>query len=277
MSSAKTRLAAVLGHPVSHSLSPAMFTAAFSAAKIDASYVALDVTADALGSAVRTLATARALGASITVPHKVNVLNYVHERTERVRSLGASNCLRFLDGEVCADNTDVDGFAASVKLWPQWRKHKKSPVLVVGAGGAARAVVYTLFDLGFSRVIIVNRDPSRARELVEWAAADLGPVEAGSFDALDACASEAKLIIHATSAQVRGEVLRVPLTDEHAFIDLSYGKHLPLMKLAKRECAFAIDGEEMLIQQAARAFSWWTGKKAPLQALRKGYRLGARA
>lgn len=273
MNSATTRLAAVLGHPVSHSRSPTMFSAAFRAAKVDAQYLAFDVQPEHLADALTQLLRWNALGASVTVPHKVNVVKLSHQVSEQARALECANCLKFTNGKISADNTDVDGFVGAVRQWRGYAKHKKDLSLVVGAGGAARACVLALATLGFKQLAVVNRGEERLHALVNWAGDSLGiEVQAVAFEALGAAMSEAKMVVHATSAQVRHQPIELPLSKQHVFFDLSYGKDLPLMKLAKRRCELAFDGEEMLIQQAARAFTWWTEKKAPVAAMRRGYR-----
>jgi shikimate dehydrogenase len=259
VTTAHTQLCVLLGDPVAHSRSPAMFTAAFAAARIDATYLAWRVSSRDFSGAVRTLAALPALGASVTVPHKARAAALCGSLGEEARATGVANCLSFADG-VRGENTDVHGILATLRAL----RARTGPVLVVGAGGAARAVLYALRVHGLEDVHVVNRTPARATALTRA----LGG-QAHAWRDRDAFLAEAALVIHATSAQVRGESAPFEVARMHrraALFDLTYGD-TPLIRAARTRGVKAMDGSLMLREQAACAFELWTGKKAPRRAM----------
>lgn len=261
MSSAKTKLAVVLGDPVAHSRSPEMFTRAFAAAKLDAVYLAWQVGARDFAGTTRALAALPALGASVTVPHKQRAAQVADTLGEEAHATGVSNCLSFHDGEIYGDNTDVAGIVATLRAL----RIKRGAVVVVGAGGAARAAVYGLRMAGLEDIHVVNRTHARAKALTRALGGEAHP-----WQAHEKLLGEAALVIHATSSQVRGEGMPFAVARLHAraiFFDLTYGD-TPLMRAAHAHGLKAVDGSTMLVAQAERAFELWTGKKPPRGSMR---------
>jgi shikimate dehydrogenase len=260
MSSGATRFAVVLGAPVGHSLSPAMFTAAFAKARIDALYLAWHTEPDAFKNVVQTLANVNAIGASVTAPHKRAAFAIAQNRGDEAQRTGGVNCLSFDKGQIHGDNTDVYGFLYTLKR----AKLTRGPVVVVGAGGAARAVVYALKAEGIEDIAICARRLVAAKEISKM----LGGT-AHAFTQRNALFKNAKAIVHATSASLNGDDSPIDTRhiDKHAtVIDLSYGE-TPLVRAAKARQLKVFDGSTMLLYQAARAFELWTHKKAPLAAM----------
>lgn len=267
---AHTQLAAVVGDPVRHSVSPAMHNAAFRALGLDWAFVAFEVPA---GEALAALAGVRVLGLqglSVTMPHKADVAAGVDRLTPAAQAVGAVNTVvRRPRGVLEGDNTDgsglVDALRSDEGFEPEGRR-----CLVVGAGGAARAVIRALAEAGAAEVVVVNRNPDRA----ETAAALARPVgRVGS----PGDAAGADVVINATpvgmglSAPPEEEGL--PLDPAHLgpgqlVVDLIY--HPPLtrfLELARARGATAVNGLGMLVHQAARAFRLWTGEDPPLPVL----------
>ncbi len=259
---ATTRLAAVLGWPVAHTRSPAMHNAAFTATGVDAVFVALPTAPLDLAAVVRGLAAVGALGASVTVPHKQAVIalcDHVEPPADRV---GAVNCLAFEHGTVVGYNTDAGGFVDGLRadgIEPDGRR-----ALILGAGGAARAVAAGLVDAG-ATVIVVARRPTAAT----WCRARPWAALASELPAAD-------LVVDATSAALdddgdRALAEQVPVTSlpEHAaVVSLIYHRRPLLLTYAAQRGLRTLDGLPMLLHQGARAFTIWTGRPAPIAAMR---------
>jgi shikimate dehydrogenase len=241
----------VLGHPVAHSRSPAMHNAAFEELGLDWHYVKLPVPPELFEETVRALPGSGYGGANVTVPHKLAALGLADTRTPTAEAIGAANTLSFDDG-IEADNTDAGGFLAALDEPVAGRT-----ALVLGAGGAARAVVWALVDAGASEVSIWNRTPERAQQL----AADFGAApELRSAD----------IVVNATSVGLHQGTL--PLDDLDApatAVELVYGSDTPFTAWALAKGARIVDGLEILVRQGALSFTRWTGQEPPLDTMRR--------
>ncbi len=264
---ASTRLAAVIGSPVRHSLSPAMHNAAFAELGLDWIYLAFEV---APGAVPAAFAGARALGLgglSVTIPHKAAALAEVDEATDVARAVGAVNTVVAGDDRrLVGDNTDAGGFLASlsdVGFDPGGRV-----CLVVGAGGAARAVVHALAGAGAAEVMVANRTPDRG----EGAAALAGAV--GRVASVDEVV-RADLVVNATPLGLSGSALdELPvdpalLRPGQLVLDLVPNPAItPLMRAARDAGCETAGGLGMLVHQGALAFEQWTGRPAPRGVMR---------
>jgi shikimate dehydrogenase len=258
---------AVLGHPVGHSRSPAMQNAALAALGLgeEWGYEAIDVPSEAFEARVRAMAGEGFAGANITVPHKHAALALADEPSEVAREIGAANTLVFAEAEVHAHNTDADGFLATLPEPPGGKR-----ALVLGAGGAARAVVWGLGREG-AEVEVWNRTPARAERLC----AELGgtPVAEPGQDAYE-------LIVNTSAAGLGGEdpFEHLPLAADRfspsqTVVDMVYGDApSALLDAAKGAGAGAVDGIEILVQQGALALRIWTGAEPPLDVMRAAAR-----
>lgn len=274
----RTRLACLLGHPVSHSLSPAMHQAAFAAAGLNAAYLPWAVAPADLADALRGLRSLENwLGANCTVPHKEAVLAHLDRLTPEAEALGAVNTLWREGGRLWGDNTDGQGFlAALAEAWPA--RSPDQAVVILGAGGAARAVAVSLARAGAARLTLLNRTPERARELAALIAA-CAPgcrvaVQPLSPAWRPAEAAGAGLLVNTTAVGLRAE--DPPLFDYAALAgplavcDLIYNPpETPLLAAARRRGCPALGGLGMLLHQGALAFTRWTGLPAPLAAMRQ--------
>ncbi len=282
MIDAQTTLVGVMGWPVAHSLSPVMHNAAFDALGMNWRYLAFPVRPARVGEAVAGLKALGFRGANVTVPHKEAVIPYLDEIPPRVRKFGAVNTLiieRDPDGHcrVIGENTDVQGFVHALRqggFEPRGRK-----VLVIGAGGAARGVIYGLCGAGAALITVLNRTPRRAARLV----ADLLP-QAGSTTLrhapltvaeLELQAADCDLLINATTvgmwphtdASIWPDSL--PLPSHLAVCDLVYRPlRTRLLRRAEDAGALTIDGLGMLIGQGALSFAMWTGQHPPEEVMR---------
>jgi len=264
---AATSVVAVIGDPVAHSLSPAIHNAAFDAEALDWVCVGFPVPSERIGDAIRGVRGLGVRGVSVTMPHKSAVLAELDELTPAARALGAVNCITNDGGHLVGDNTDGEGFLVGLR-----HDFDLDPgglhCLVVGAGGAARAVVRALAGAGAASVGVLNRTPQRAAA----AAALAGTC---GFVADEADVSAAQLVVNATPVGMGGDT-RVPidasaLPDGGTVAELVYHPaRTPLMEVAAaRGCATA-NGVSMLVGQAGVAFERWTGRSAPLSQMRAG-------
>ena len=262
---------AVLGDPVGHSLSPTIHNAAFRAAGRSAVYVARRVAAEECGPALRSLALAGG-GGNVTVPHKETVLPFLDRHTEAVSATGACNTFWAEDGTVWGDNTDVEGFLAT------WRSATRGlpdglEVLVLGAGGAARAVLCALLQApGAARIRLWNRTEERAWALArDFGAGGVDPARgrSGRIHPVSAYAGAVPdVVVNATSAGLNGEGMPVDLdrlgAPPRRVLDLVYGKEpTPLCRHAVRIGIPAVDGREMLVRQAEASYTRWFGEPPP--------------
>ncbi len=256
-----TRVAAVIGDPIAHSLSPVIFNAGFESAELDFVFVAFRVAA---GDARRAFDGVRAMGIaglSVTMPHKDAACALVDELTPEAAALGAVNCIVNRAGTLVGHNTDGDGLVRALASDGVGVAGER--VVVLGAGGAARSVIAALGRAG-AEVVVVNRSAEKA----EAAAALGGPrCSVGGLDDVE----KASRLVNATSVGMGGEGLPVPvemLGPPQIVVDLVYHPvDTPLLRAARERGARAIDGVGMLVHQAGLAFTLWTGVDAPIEAM----------
>ena len=266
------RWACLIGQPVAHSFSPALHNAAFNALGIDANYEAWDVPADGLHKAVEALRRADCMGANVTAPHKQAVLQFVDDVSDAVVALGAMNTIVNRDGRLSGDNTDARGLA-------RWMTQSGidpsgAAALVLGAGGAARAAVWALADLGANSILILNRTPERADELVKSLKPHIARAELRA-GALAMAAQQQHtpwgVVINATSLGHHGaapEVHPSCYSPQSVAIELAYNPpETGFMVAARAASARAENGLGMLLHQAALAFERWTGQTPPMDVL----------
>lgn len=268
--SAATRVAAVIGSPIRHSLSPVLFNAAFAAAGLDWAYVAFDVAEGRGAEAIRACRTLGIEGMSVTMPHKAVAAATVDVATPRAAALGAVNCVHRVGSELHGDNTDGPGFVAALVAATGLDLADRRAV-VLGAGGAARAIVHALGEAGVADVAVLNRTPAAA----EVAAALVpGRARVGGPDDL----ASADLVVNATSVGMArtdrpGSERELPLAPDllgplHVVADIVYHpRRTALLTAADERGATIVEGLGMLVHQAAGQFERWTGTPAPLDAM----------
>ncbi len=277
--SATTTLVGLIGWPVSHSVSPAMHNAAFAALGLDWRYLPLPVDPalpGAVGDAVRGMRALGMRGINVTVPHKQAVLPFLDRIAPAAQAMRAVNTIIVgADGALIGDNTDAPGFIADL------RAHGVEPagrhVLVLGAGGSARAIVYGLAQAGAGHITIANRSAARAYQLLD----DLRPFLGATTGAVVTLpeglrdVADATLIVNCTSlgmtphADTTPWPHELPLRADQIVYDLVYNPaETLLLQQARAAGAHAIGGLGMLIWQGALAFEHWTGKSAPVATMR---------
>lgn len=263
MSTPGIPLAGVIGSPVAHSLSPRLHRHWLKRYALPGHYIPMDVAQDDVADALRVLPKLGFRGLNVTIPHKVRVLELSDVVSDRAALIGAANTLSFQqDGKIYADNTDGYGFLASLNEgFPDWDP-TSGPAAILGAGGAARAVLASLIGAGVPEIRLTNRTRARADalatefggrvEVFDW-------VQAGN--ALDGAA----LVVNTTSLGMTGKPgLRVPLDaigPGMVVTDLVYAPiETELLRVAKHAGAVAVDGLGMLLHQGAPGFERWFGQ-----------------
>ncbi len=267
-----TALVGLLGWPVAHSLSPAMHNAAFAALGMDWAYLPLPVQPEALPTALRGLAALGFQGANVTIPHKQSVMALVDVATDAAYFAGAANTLVCRDGEIIAHNTDVSGFLDALAE----ADCRPRRAVVLGAGGAARAVCVALFRLG-AEVVVANRSAERAQALAASLRSPGTAITACPMDqtALRGALSDADILINATSAGMWPDVGATPLPQAVTLpagitvFDLVYNPlETALLQRARLAGARCLDGLAMLVHQGAASFELWTGRQPSVDVMR---------
>jgi len=271
---ATTKLAAVLGHPVKHSLSPVLHNAAFAEVGLDWAYVAFDVREGDCAAAVEGARALGVRGLSVTMPHKHAAALACDDLTPTAAALGVANAIVRRDDRMIGDATDGPGFVAALRAAGQ--DPAGCSCLLLGAGGAASAVAHALAAAGATRVGVVARRPAAAEQVVALAGA------AGSMACIDDVAG-ADIVVNATSVGMGGTAGEgaVPfgldvsrLGPGQVVVDLVYHPlRTPLLVAAEAAGATPVDGLGMLVHQAALAFELWTGVRAPLGVMAAAARI----
>ena len=259
----------VLGWPVAHSRSPLIHGFWLRRYGIDGEYRPEAVRPEDVQAFLQSIQQNRLAGGNVTIPHKEAAFQACRERTATAQDIGAVNTLWLRDGRLCGDNTDAYGFSANLDEYaPAWRQGRSA--LVLGAGGAARAVVYAVLAAGFDRVWVLNRTVERAAALVH----DLGAqARAGSFDLLPDLLPTADLVVNtvpgagvaagqgglavdwsvARSSAIATDIVYVPLLT-------------PFLAGASRRGLKVVDGIGMLLHQAVPGFERWFGRRPEVDA-----------
>jgi len=269
-----TNRVVLIGHPVAHSFSGGMQQAAFDALGIDARYELWDRRQIDLADAVAELRGDEFLGANVTIPHKEHVVPLVDRLTEDAQATGAVNVISRDGKKLVGHNTDVAGFKAALDKVVGRQKMPRHAV-VLGAGGASRAVVSSLISEGFQRIVIFNRHLHRAEGLVRHFNRSASHMDLRAMpwheSVLEAELAKTKVLVNATSVGMAPGETPIPaelLPPDLFVVDLIYNP--PLTQLLKDAAAArdtVLGGELMLLQQGARAFELWTGKPAPVEVM----------
>ncbi len=257
-------LAGVIGWPISHSRSPILHGHWLRRYGIGGFYVPVALAPETFAEGLRALRTVGFVGANVTVPHKEAALALASEITPRAARVGAANTLTFLpDGGLHADNTDVHGFLANLRQGAPGWSATAGPALVLGAGGAARAIVAGLIEEGCPEVRIANRTRDRADRLADHFAGRLTVVDWGFASA---AMDGARTIVNTTVLGMAGQAdldVQLDAAPADAVVnDIVYVPlETPLLRAARRRGLTAVDGLGMLLHQAAPGFERWFGTK----------------
>jgi shikimate dehydrogenase len=273
----RTRVFALFGDPVEHSLSPLMHNRAFAVLELDCCYVPFRVGHDDLAAAVAGISALGLGGVNVTIPHKESIITYLDEVDREATMIGAVNTVVNRDGRLCGYNTDAAGFLDSLYQDAGFEPIGKNAV-ILGAGGAARAISFALAFGGAACLAIFNRDAARAQILASDLVEATGcSVTAGALNdkSLDDVLAEAELLVNATPIGMHPRYRhQSPLSREKLHpgllvCDLVYNPfRTRLLDEAAAVGCRVLGGMGMLIYQGAQAFQLWTGMKAPVEEMR---------
>ncbi|GBF36319.1 shikimate dehydrogenase [Methanofervidicoccus abyssi] len=271
MIDSKTKLLGLIGHPVEHSLSPIMHNKALRDKNLNYVYLAFDVHPDRLKYVVdgaKALGTFR--GFNVTVPHKVEIIKYLDELDREARLIGAVNTVKIENDKAIGYNTD--GLGARMSLEEEIGKVKNRDILIVGAGGAARAVAFELAK--DNNITIVNRTLERAKLLAEEISRKLN--RSVDYGDLNVDVGNYEIVIHTTPVGMYPHINAEPVIDvnnirsDMVVMDLIYNpRETVLLREAKKRGAKAINGIGMLVYQGALAFEIWTGVKPDVEVMKR--------
>ena len=269
-----TQVFGIMGSPIEHSMSPVMHNAAFEALGIQAVYVPFSVKPEDLGKATMSLRALNVSGVNVTLPHKGAVTEFIDEIDAGAKRIGAVNTIVHRNRKLYGYNTDGPGFLLSLHKDGHFDPSGKKIVLL-GAGGAASAVALSLAEAGVRRLVIANRNKTRAEVLAKrvrkYFDRETLPVAMDETRALYWLIRESDMLINATSVGLgAAERLGINPNSLHPKLfvfDLVY-RETALLKMAKRKGLKTLDGLGMLVSQGARSFELFTGKRAPFRVMR---------
>ncbi len=266
-----TKTFAVIGDPIDHSLSPNIHNAAFNALGMDCTYIAYRIPRGELKEGIESLKQIKISGFNVTIPHKIEMMKYLDEASEECKIIGAANTVTNENDKLVGYNTDMNGFLEPIKK--RDIVIKDEDVLLLGAGGAARAIVAGFAKEKAHKITIANRTKEKGQELVKFAAS-LG-VESNemSLDEAGQNAGKYKFIVNATSVGLKNEPSPIStnaINSQSVVYDIIY---MPMstdfITQSKKNSATVIYGYEMLLGQACLAFEIWHKVKAPYDVMRK--------
>ncbi|MEK6583193.1 MAG: shikimate dehydrogenase [Nitrospirota bacterium] len=270
--SGKTKVLGLLGFPVGHSLSPAMHNTAFEKLGLDCCYVTFSVKPEFLRDAVKSIKALNLAGVNVTVPHKERVIPFLDEVDKEASFIGAVNTIVNDNGRLTGYNTDGRGFMRSLSE-AKISVNKKN-VLVIGAGGASRAIGYYLCR-NASKLFLYDIDKKKAGKLIS----DLNKIR-GNVSFFSSQLEDMDIIINATPLGLKkNDPLPVDvnlLNPKHVVCDLIY-KKTPLLEKASKKGCKTLNGLGMLLWQGVFAFELWTGRRPPVEVMRKSLRLATEA
>lgn len=275
---ATTKIYGIFGHPVSHSLSPLMHNSAFAALELDCVYLAFDISPEKIGHAADAVRTLGIKGINITIPHKESIIPYLDEISPEAELAGAVNTVKNEDGKLSGYNTDVGGFLRAVEEDLDF-KPEGANVFLLGAGGAARAVMSAFCMNGARSIYIANRTYEKTLKLgsefgKQFKNIKIEPIALDDKEVIKARLSETDILVNSTSAGMEGsETMEVPLESlrkSAVVYDLVYKpRETSLVRQARKLGHGASGGLGMLLYQGALSFEIWTGRDAPVNVMRK--------
>ncbi len=272
MITGKTKIVGVIGYPIEHSMSPPMHNNAYKQLGMDYVYVAFCVLPEEIENLINSCKTLNIMGLNVTIPHKTSIIPYLDEIDETARKIGAVNTIQFRDGIAKGYNTDGIGAIKSIEKYTTLTDKR---VLIVGAGGAAKAIAFTLINEGISSLTIANRSKENAQVLIENIQKQTG-FETISYQPIketDDVIFDVDIIINTTPIGmypkhgVEPPIKTNNITENHIVMDIIYNPlETELLKQAKLKGATTINGTSMLINQGLVSFEIFTGRNATYES-----------
>lgn len=252
--------AAVIGHPIGHSKSPLIHNYWINKNSLDANFEAIDIAPENLESEIKRLASEEYAGFSVTIPHKEKILTLCDEVDATAKAIGAVNAVIIKDGKLHGTNTDAFGFIENIRATRPGFDFASGPAVVLGAGGAARAVIYALLKEGVPEIRLINRTKTKAEALAT------GPVKVQDWEQRSSALAEANLLVNTTSMGMKGqpklEIDLSALSRNTLVNDIVYAPLMTdLLRDAEDRGNPIVTGIGMLLHQAAPACEAWFGIK----------------
>ena len=274
----KTKMLGVIGHPVEHSLSPVMHNAAIATLKLDYVYLPLPVRPEDLQIAIAGFAAIGLIGFNVTIPHKQAILPLLSEVSQIAQAVGAVNTVRRTDNGWAGTNTDVEGFLAPLRT--QNRDWRQTVAVILGNGGAARAVVAGCAELGCAEIHIVGRNQLKLEEFRNsWVGSPIAiNLRVCTWEELSPLIPKASLLVNTTPIGMHSQIEQSPLSAAQManlppvaiVYDLIYNPSpTQFLRQAQQQGIYAIDGLEMLVQQGAAALQLWLQQPVPVDVMRR--------
>ena len=267
----------LIGYPLGHSISPIFQQAAFDELGIEVRYELWETTPDKLGKIVKGIKNEDKLGSNVTVPYKEDVIQFLDELNEIARDIGAVNTVTKRDGKLIGYNTDAEGFLRSVEVEGKFDPEGKT-VTMIGAGGVARAIGFSLVQSGAKVLNLFDIDRTRAMKLAsELKASQVNVLSSNSGSEYEAAISGTDLLINCTPigmkhspSEGQSPVAAELVSSQSLVYDVVYNPlKTPLLETAEKAGVTALGGLSMLVYQGVAAFELWTGQKAPVDTMIK--------
>jgi shikimate dehydrogenase len=278
MNSAQQRRVGIIGHPIGHTLSPAMHTAAFTELGLPFTYGVFDVTEEFLPALIASVRKNNFAGLNVTIPHKQHVIPLLDELTQDARTMGAVNTIVMNSGKLVGGNTDVDGIEQTLAHFKG--RIQNASVVLLGAGGGARAAAYAIaksFSPGCIR--FYNRTTGRAEKIADEFRKIFPKMAfevAHEHQQLSGIIAESTLIVNTTPAGMTPNIEALPIppairfSNKQIIFDIIYTPvETAFLRRAKGDGAVTVNGVEMFVHQGAKAFELWTGKTFPVETARQ--------
>lgn len=270
----ETSVYGIFGYPVKHSKSPAFQNAAFDLLGLNSVYVPFEVKPEDLEKAVDSLRVLNIKGINVTIPHKEKIIQYLDEVSDEVKVIGAVNTIKNIDGSLIGYNTDWYGFIAGLKEIDSSIERKN--ILVIGAGGASRAVLYGFLKENVSKIYLANKTYERAVNLIRDFSYHYKEIEYRIYpihlDKVGDIIGDVNIVVNTTSVGLKDDDRPLfdydRLSKDQTVVDIIYKETLLLKKAREKGCRYQ-DGYPMLVYQGAKSFEIWTGHKAPIEVMKE--------
>lgn len=267
----------LIGYPLKHSLSPVIHNTAFESANIRAVYIPMEIKKRELGPTIKVLKKPYTLGFNVTIPYKEKIISYLDQLSKEAQLIGAVNTVKYSRGKLIGYNTDSMGFIYSMPKEIRRALTGKKAV-IIGAGGASRAVAFALAGINMKEIIIANRTLEKAKNIVRKMSEKFPKVKFRAISLRKTAyeLADTHILVNTTPVGLKPNdknLIKSSFLHKNLFVyDLIYNlKETKLIKLAKAKGCFTMNGMEMLIRQAALSWKIWTGKNAPVKQMRKAH------
>ena len=275
MITGKTLITGVIGHPIEHSFSPPMHNNAYKLMNMDYKYVPFHVEVENLKHVITSEKTLNIKGLNVTIPHKTTIIPYLDEIDETAEKIGAVNTINFKDGIAKGYNTDGIGAIASIE---KYTSLKDKNIMIIGAGGASKAITFTLLNKNINQLIVANRSKDNAQKLITNLKnqTNFENIDFINIKKTDNVIDDVDIIINTTPIgmypkdEVAPPIKTDKISSKHTVMDIIYNPlETQLLKQSKKQGATTIPGTHMLINQGIKAFEIFTGKTPSYESFEK--------